>query len=202
MPVRKGEPLDPAATRNKVLKTAARLFRERGTHPVGVEEIAEAAGVSKPTLYRHFDSKEGLIQAFLESVSDVMMRRLERAAAEPGLSPEERILAVLDEQWRRFPGRYHGCPLLNTGVEWRGSESSPGMIPRVHLDRVRALLERLCDEAGLADPAAVASQLLLLLEGAIVVRLVGGRDDSERVARDAAGTLLAGAPRGGRRAAA
>lgn len=201
MPVRKGESLDPAATRVKVLRTAARLFRERGTHTVGVNEIAEAAGVSKLTLYRHFESKERLIQAFLESVSDVMMRRFERAATELGLSPEERILTVMDDERRRFPGRYHGCPLLNTAVEWRGSESSPGTIARAHLDRVRALLERLCDEAGLADPAAVASQLLLLLEGAIVVRLAGGRDDSERVARDAASALLASAPRGSRGAA-
>jgi len=201
MPVRKGEPLDPAATRDKVLKTAGRLFRERGTHSVGVNEIAEVAGVSKLTLYRHFDSKEGLIQAFLEAGSDVMLGRLERAAAKPGLSPEERILTALDEGCR-VTGRHHGCPLMNTAVEWRGSKSSPGTIARVHLDRVRALLERLCDEAGLADPAAVANQLFLLLEGAIVVRLVSGRDDSERVARDAAGALLASAPRGGRRAAA
>src|SRR3712207_5080737 len=119
MPVKKGEPLDPAATRAKVLKTAARLFRERGTHPVGVNEIADAAGVSKLTLYRHFDSKEGLIQAFLEAASDVMMQRLERTAAEPGLSAEERILRVLDDQRRGFRGRYHGCPVLNTAVEWR-----------------------------------------------------------------------------------
>jgi AcrR family transcriptional regulator len=196
MPVRKGEPLDPAATRAKILKTAAGLFRERGTHTVGVNEIADAAGVSKLTLYRHFDSKEGLIQAFLESASDVMMRQLERAATEVGLSPEERILTVMDDEWRRFPGPFHGCPLLNTAVEWRGSESPPGTIARAHLDRVGALLERLCDEAGLADPAAVTSQLLLLLQGAIVVRLVAGRDDSERVARDAAVALLASAPRG------
>jgi AcrR family transcriptional regulator len=202
MPVRKGEPLDPAATRTKVLKTAAQLFRERGTHPVGVNEIAEAASVSKLTLYRHFDSKEGLIQAFLESASDVVMRRHERAAAAPGLSPEERILAALDDQGGLFPGRYHGCPVLNAAVEWRGAESSAGAIARMHLDRVRALLERLCNEAGLADPAALASQLLLLLEGAIVVRLVTGRDDSQRVARDAAGALLASAPRARRRGAA
>jgi AcrR family transcriptional regulator len=201
MPVRKGEPLDPAATRVKVLRTAGRLFRERGTHTVGVNEIAEAAGVSKLTLYRHFDSKEGLIQAFLESASDLMMRRFERTATELGLSPEERILMVMDDERRRSPGRYDGCPLVNTAVEWRGSESSPGTIARVHLDRIQALLERLCDEAGFADPAAVASQLLLLLEGAIVVRLVGDREDSERVARDAASALLASAPRVSRGAA-
>ncbi|HEX8052696.1 MAG TPA: TetR/AcrR family transcriptional regulator [Thermoleophilaceae bacterium] len=199
--MRKGEPLDPAATRVKVLRTAGRLFRERGTHTVGVNEIAEAAGVSKLTLYRHFDSKEGLIQAFLESASDLMMRRFERTATELGLSPEERILMVMDDERRRSPGRYDGCPLVNTAVEWRGSESSPGTIARVHLDRIQALLERLCDEAGFADPAAVASQLLLLLEGAIVVRLVGDREDSERVARDAASALLASAPRVSRGAA-
>ena len=202
MPVRKGQPLDPAATRVKVLKTAGRLFHERGTHPVGVNEIAEAAGVSKLSLYRHFESKEGLIRAFLEAGSDGVIRRAERAAAAPGLSPEQRILAVLDTQGSLSPGRYHGCPLLNTAVEWRGSDSAPGLIARSHLDRVSALLERLCAEAGLADPAAVASQLLLLLEGAIMVRLVGGRDDCERVAHDAARALLAGAPRGRRRTAA
>lgn len=202
MPVKKGEPLDPAATRVKVLKTAARLFRERGTHTVGVNEIAEAAGVSKLTLYHHFESKEGLIQAFLEAGSDVMMRRFERAAADVGLSPEERILKIMNDQQRGPRGRYHGCPLLNTAIEWRGSESPPGTIARAHLDRVRALFERLCDEAGLAEPAAVADQLLLLLEGAIVVRLVGGRDDSERVSRDAAAALLASAPRRRRGAAA
>lgn len=195
MPVRKGEPLDPEATRVKVLRTAGRLFRERGTHTVGVNEIADAAGVSKLTLYRHFDSKEGLIEAFLESVSDVMLRRFERTATALGLSPEERILTIMDDERRRSPGGYHGCPLLNTAVEWRGSEAPPGPIARAHLDRVGALLERLCDEAGLADPAAVASQLVLLLEGAIVVRLVGGREDSEQVARDAAAALLASASR-------
>lgn len=202
MPVKKGEPLDPAATRLKILKTAARLFRERGTHTVGVNEIADAAGVSKLTLYRHFDSKEGLIETFLESASDVMMRRFERAAADAGLSPEERILAVLGDEQLRSSGRYYGCPVLNTAVEWRGSKSPPGTIARAHLERVRALLERLCDEAGLADPAGVASQLVLLFQGAIVVRLVGGRDDSARAARDAAGALLASAPRASRGAAA
>lgn len=191
MPVKKGEPLDPAATRVKVLRTAGRLFSERGTHPVGVNEIAAEAGVSKLSLYRHFDSKEGLIRAFLEAGSDGVLRRLERVAADPGLSPEERILAVIDTHGRWAPGRYHGCPMLNTAVEWRGSESSPGAVARLHLGRVEALLVRLCDEAGLADPAAVASQLLLLLEGAIMVRLVGGREDAGRIARDAAGALLA-----------
>jgi AcrR family transcriptional regulator len=193
MPVKKGERLDPEATRVKVLKTAGRLFSERGTHPVGVNEIAEAAGVSKLSLYRHFDSKEGLIRAFLEAGSDGVMRRLERIAADPELSPEERILAVIDTHGRWSPGRYHGCPMLNTAVEWRGSESSPGAIARLHLARVDALLERLCEEAGLAEPAAVASQLLLLLEGAIMVRLVGGREDADRIARDAASALLGAA---------
>jgi AcrR family transcriptional regulator len=200
MPVKKGEPLDPEATRIKIMRTAAGLFLKRGTHPVGVNEIADAAGVSKLTLYRHFESKEGLIRAFLEAGSDISIGRLERAVEQPGLSPDERILAVFDEQGRVFRERdYWGCPMLNTAIEWRGSRSVAGEIGRRHLDRVRALFERLCEDAGLADPAAAADQLVVLLEGAIMVRAVARRGDTDRDAREAARALLAGARRRRRR---
>ncbi len=46
-------------------KVAARLFASRGYDATSVREIVEEAGVTKPTLYYHFGSKEGLAQALL-----------------------------------------------------------------------------------------------------------------------------------------
>jgi AcrR family transcriptional regulator len=48
-----------------IARVAARLFAERGYDATSVREIVEAAGVTKPTLYYHFASKQGLAEALL-----------------------------------------------------------------------------------------------------------------------------------------
>ena len=62
----------PAAadTRARILLEAAMLFADRGFDTPSVREICEAAGVSKPMLYYHFDSKSGLIAAVLTTLHD------------------------------------------------------------------------------------------------------------------------------------
>jgi TetR/AcrR family transcriptional regulator len=49
-----------------ILDCALKLFASRGYDAVGVQEIVEAAEVTKPTLYHYFGSKQGLLQALLE----------------------------------------------------------------------------------------------------------------------------------------
>lgn len=51
--------------RERILDEALVLFSRRGVDSVGVQEIVDAAGVTKPTLYHHFGSKEGLVKAIL-----------------------------------------------------------------------------------------------------------------------------------------
>src|SRR5579863_2505476 len=55
--------LNPVA--RHIARVAARLFADRGYDATSVREIVEAAGVAKPTLYYHFQSKEGLASALL-----------------------------------------------------------------------------------------------------------------------------------------
>lgn len=57
----------PRAVREpQMLQMAGRLFAEHGFHAASMDEIADAAGISKPMLYNYFGSKEGLYFAFLE----------------------------------------------------------------------------------------------------------------------------------------
>jgi TetR/AcrR family transcriptional regulator len=58
-----GRPSSEAAAH--IARVAARLFAERGYDATSVREIVEAAGVTKPTLYYHFGSKQGLAEALL-----------------------------------------------------------------------------------------------------------------------------------------
>lgn len=49
------------ATKDRMLEAAARLFAARGYEAVGVQELCESSAVTKPTMYYHFGSKEGLL---------------------------------------------------------------------------------------------------------------------------------------------
>ncbi len=57
-------------TRTEILTCALKLFAERGYDGAGVQEVVTAAGVTKPTLYHYFGSKQGLLRALLASQED------------------------------------------------------------------------------------------------------------------------------------
>jgi AcrR family transcriptional regulator len=87
----------PAAERRVLIeRAAARLFAERGYETTTVEQICAAAGVSKPMLYRHFESKQELAMRLMER------RRDELAAAPLGKfletegSPDQKLGAMID----------------------------------------------------------------------------------------------------------
>jgi len=67
--------------RSNLLACALTLFTARGYDAVGVQEIVDAAGLKKPTLYHYFGSKSGLLQTLLEDGQTELFAALEQAAA-------------------------------------------------------------------------------------------------------------------------
>lgn len=53
--------------RATILSTALRLFAERGYDAVGIQEIVDEAGITKPTLYHYFGSKQGLLEELMNA---------------------------------------------------------------------------------------------------------------------------------------
>ncbi len=70
--------------REIILKTAKSLFYERGYDGVGVQEIAEKSGVTKPTLYYYFGSKNGLLEQLLSRNFEKLEAGMEKAAVYEG----------------------------------------------------------------------------------------------------------------------
>lgn len=68
--------------RRQLLDTACRLFADRGFHASAMDEIARAAGVTKPVLYQHFTSKRALFVEVLDDVGSQLMASLGSAAGE------------------------------------------------------------------------------------------------------------------------
>ncbi|MDV6011712.1 TetR/AcrR family transcriptional regulator [Haloechinothrix sp. LS1_15] len=59
-----------ASRREQLITEAGRLFQERGFHEVNMDEIGAAAGISGPSVYRHFPSKAALFMAVSQRVAD------------------------------------------------------------------------------------------------------------------------------------
>jgi AcrR family transcriptional regulator len=66
--------------RSNILDQSLQLFAARGYEAVGVQEICEAAGVTKPTLYHYFGSKRGLLDALLETQFSLLNQVIQEAA--------------------------------------------------------------------------------------------------------------------------
>jgi AcrR family transcriptional regulator len=86
--------LPVAERRALIVESAGRLFGERGYERTRLEDIAAAAGVTKPIVYRHFDSKRDLYLALLDRHRDDLPTFTAGMPAEG--TPEERLRAVLD----------------------------------------------------------------------------------------------------------
>jgi AcrR family transcriptional regulator len=172
--------------RERILETADRLFYRQGIRVVGVDTVAAEIGISKRTLYNYFPSKEDLIVAYLS-------RHL-RPIEESDLSPAEQILDDFDrlERAMRRDG-YRGCPFVNAVAELADPTHAAHQIAIVHKDKRRTLFRNLLVRLDVADPDGLATQLIILGEGAVAQALVHGDPKMARAAREAARVLLTAA---------
>lgn len=162
-------PLTPGARR--VLDAASRLFYERSIHSVGVDAIAEAAGVTKKTLYDRFGSKEALVVAYLQHRDARWREHVEERLAMVPAPGVERVLTVFDAavSWSA-ENSSKGCSAINARAEVGDGHDGHPVFPEVVRQKawLLELFDELCREAGVRDPAATARALMLLYEGAIV----------------------------------
>src|SRR4026209_2058767 len=78
---------------DRILKSALELFSDKGYEATSVREICEAAGITKPTLYHFYGSKEGVYRALVDGALDDFSRAVTRAMQTPG-SAVERLQRV------------------------------------------------------------------------------------------------------------
>lgn len=81
--------------REGILQAALAVFSRRGYHPSSIDEIAQAAGISKALIYEHFDSKQQLHVSLIEMYAGELFERVAAAAA-PGPDAAVRLEAGLD----------------------------------------------------------------------------------------------------------
>lgn len=157
------------AARENILQAALELFYQGGVQAVGLEAIAERAGVAAVTLYRHFPTKAELVTATLEAADAGYLSAYRAAMDAAGDEPAARLRALFEalDALAQSPA-FRGCIFVNTGLQLADSAHPAHVIVRHHKDQLRALLAAELQAAGHADPATAAEELLLLVDGALV----------------------------------
>jgi AcrR family transcriptional regulator len=170
----------------RILQTADRLFYLQGIRAVGVDTIAAEIGISKRTLYNHFPSKDALIAAYLS-------RRFGEARTSDK-PPVEQILGTFDTLERRFADKgFRGCPFVNAVAEMGAEDRAVRKIAIAFKESRRVWFRDLLLKLGVTDAEALATQLVLLVDGAIAQDLVRKDSSMARAAKAAARVLLANA---------
>ncbi len=106
--------------KNELLETGIRLLSTEGIESFSLRKLAVCCGVSHNAVYRHFPSKEAMLEACRAHVRDGLTAYL-RAAQEPPLSPEERICALARAYfafYRTHPS-YYSVLFRNSSVKIR-----------------------------------------------------------------------------------
>ena len=154
--------------RDQLVETALNMFYEQGFNATGIDKILAEAGVAKMTLYKHFKSKEELIQAVLrlrdERFREWLMNYVEKHAK----TPRERLLALFDahDEWFSRKG-FRGCLFLNAAAEFSQIADSIAAIASEHKRLTHVYVRGLASAAGASNPDRLADWLTLLLDGAI-----------------------------------
>ncbi|GAA1480724.1 TetR/AcrR family transcriptional regulator [Gordonia sinesedis] len=180
------KPVEPAATTpagERVLTAASHLFYRRGIHAVGVDLIAETAGVTKRTLYQRFGSKEALAVAYLQARAARWQRMLLEALDQPSSGADGiRMVFEAAARWARDNPR--GCAFVNAWGEIGGSDHPAVGVIAAEKTWMRTLFTILTGDAD------TARAVHLLYEGAHVSATTLGEADAYDEAGRVAMTLV------------
>ncbi|MGV8858918.1 TetR/AcrR family transcriptional regulator [Rhodoglobus sp.] len=157
------------AAGQRILDAAGDLFYSRGITAVGVDLIAEHSGVTKRTLYNQFGSKDQLVVAYLEE-REQRWQSLVLAAIAAAVSPVEAVFAPLEalRTWNQTNPR--GCAFINALAELPDPAHPAHLIATTQKQWLVDLFSELATVAGCSTPDALATQLLVLHEGALVTQ--------------------------------
>ncbi|WP_199440447.1 TetR/AcrR family transcriptional regulator [Umezawaea beigongshangensis] len=168
--------------RERLLRTASRLFYAEGVHTVGVDRLVTEAGITRATFYRHFPSKEDLVEAYLRARSEGIRRAVDAITGTSG--GRAALLSVVDligdDTCRQD---FRGCAFLNAAAEYPDPAHQVRVAIAEHRAWFSGVLRDLLAGAGHPEPDHAARVLVLLRDGA----LQSGELDDPQVVRE---TLL------------
>jgi AcrR family transcriptional regulator len=183
--------LTAPARREQLLDVALEVFARNGYHDTSMNDIADAAGVTKPVLYQHFDSKRELYQALLDEVGTRLLAAIVTAAGEATEGREQTERGF--QAYFRWVAEDHDAFMLLYGGGTRRDDEFARAVRRVTAGVAEAIAPLIAADIDDEHRLTIAHALVGLAEGASR-RLVerGDRFDPDVIARQVSDLAWAG----------
>ncbi|MFZ6874396.1 TetR/AcrR family transcriptional regulator [Undibacterium sp. Di27W] len=180
-----------AQTRERIVKTAARLYREHGINGIGVADLMKEAGLTHGGFYKHFASKEALIAEAcdnsLSSTRTELLRNTELASDEEAIA--SLVHTYLSRAHSEHPGQ--GCAIAALGAEAARGEAASKEVMVQGVDKLLALITRQLQRSKVKDDATTAHGVLsTLIGGLLLSRMMNSPEKSEEILRDTSDFVL------------
>jgi AcrR family transcriptional regulator len=168
---------DTLSPKERLLETASGLFYSEGIHSVGVDRLVSEAGVTRATFYRHFPTKEALVEAYLRTADQRLRANVENALE--GQDPQQALEALLDLIGQRTNAAgFRGCQFINAAAEYPDGTHPVHVAVADHRAWFRRVAIEIARKVGHPNPDEAGEFLVLLHDGALVTAEL---DDPEAV---------------------
>ena len=155
--------LPAQARREQILDVAVQVFARNGFHSTSMNDVADAAGVTKPVLYQHFDSKQDLYMALLEEVGNRMITSITKATANVASGREQTEVGF--RSYFHWVAEDHDAFLLLFGSRASRDEESTVAIRRITAEAALAVAPLIAADIEAEHRRTLAHGLVGLAEG-------------------------------------
>lgn len=167
-------PRSASKTRSRILAAAYELLYKEGFARVSMDAIAEAGGVTKRTLYYHFDSKDALAAAVLDHQHLHALTHIQSWGKRSAETPADYLAALFEqlENWASKP-RWHGSGFTRLTMELADLPGHPVRhAAHRHKSAVEDWLSLELESLGVQNSKELARQVMLLIEGSMSLILI------------------------------
>lgn len=165
--------------RSATVEAVVALAAERNPSEITTTQIAERMGVTQGALFKHFPTKDAILQAVMEWVAGRLLARIDAAAAKAG-TPLDALEAMFLAHVG-FVAEHPGVPRMLFGELQRSGDSMPKRMVQTMIGRYRERLQRLLEDGkaqgqvdGDTDTEAAATLFIGTIQGLVMQSLLAG----------------------------
>jgi AcrR family transcriptional regulator len=179
-------------TRQRLIEAAIRRFYRDGFRSVGIDQVLRDVGISKTAFYKHFESKEDLMLAALEMQNRWLQETFRSMVRERGGDSAIGQLSSLFDVVESILNSddFQGCIFVNVAMEFPLQHEPAHVLASQNKQAIEGIVHDIAQQAGVADPKALAQELCLIMEGAYVTRHVTGNARTIEIARGIAKLVI------------
>lgn len=157
----------------RILSEALKLFAQQGYSATSTSQVAKAAGVSEGLIFRHFNSKEGLLHAILDQGKEMSAQVYAHMLNQS--DPKDTLRDILEMPFK-IENEGENFWKLIYSLKWQMDTYDEGFIAPI-----KAVLIDVFQKLGAKDPEAEADFVIIVIDGAALEVLLRKTGDKQRI---------------------